>query len=733
MKLLTLLVLSSLALPAMEVPTILPDPDGKPGDATKPVKVYLLAGQSNMVGMGDLSGAKNIYTSEFLTSDPNVAEGPFEIYKVGKFKVSPLKVYDQDGKPAQKPMTKGTFEVPVAGNFQIHCSGEMTINGVTPPDEVSLRPGQRYPFQITNHNGDASYFYFERTDLLGNGDFENVVKREKKFPNLIDDNGAWTVRQDVYYQEARIAKEGKGSFLSPSSNGKSIGPELGFGHVMGTFHDEQVLLIKTAMGNRALGFDFRPPSSGRTDPQSEWEALEYKLMIEGARKTLANLDKVIPGYQGQGYALAGFVWWQGHKDSPPAAAAEYEKNLVNLIKDVRKDFNAPQMPAVIATVGFGGHRMDAKYLPILEAQLAVGDPEKHPEFKGSVASVDTRDFWREVDESPANQDYHYNRNAETYLLVGDALGRAMVGLLGATTGPTPQTPRPKPAPLAEAIEVTAEQKTAHQKALRPILLDAIAGAYLANPRNAKLLFAEAGSERPDRQNQFLRGAMFGLTNIYRAAGTAKYDWHPFATDLRTVAWDYTSFDPAEKLPKDHKGSRYRKVTYPNKMANWAAPDFDATAASWKKAKQPFGQLDGELVPLRDCTAPFCGCGHAPASLWEKEVLLARTTVELPRFKKGHRYRLVVGGAAHVFAGEGYALYINGKLLAEFNRGVARREGGQPRGSDIFSDFHEEFQGGKVTIAATTFLNYTSPRGPIPPTGHFSVWIEEQELPPGLSK
>ena len=29
-----------------------------------------------------------------------------------------------------------------------------------------------------------------------------------------------------------------------------------------------------------------------------------------------------------------------------------------------------------------------------------------------------------------NQDYHYNHNAETYLLCGDALGRAMVELKG---------------------------------------------------------------------------------------------------------------------------------------------------------------------------------------------------------------------------------------------------------------------------------------------------------------
>ena len=76
--------------------------------------------------------------------------------------------------------------------------------------------------------------------------------------------------------------------------------------------------------------------------------------------------------------------------------------------------------------------------------MAVGDPKKHPEFAGTVASVDTRDFWREVDESPTSQDYHYNRNAETYMLVGDALGRAMVGLLGGKAEPLPQAPRPKP-------------------------------------------------------------------------------------------------------------------------------------------------------------------------------------------------------------------------------------------------------------------------------------------------
>ncbi len=38
------------ALPAIAAE--LPDPDGKPADMGKPVQVYILLGQSNMLGMG---------------------------------------------------------------------------------------------------------------------------------------------------------------------------------------------------------------------------------------------------------------------------------------------------------------------------------------------------------------------------------------------------------------------------------------------------------------------------------------------------------------------------------------------------------------------------------------------------------------------------------------------------------------------------------------------------------
>ena len=124
------------------------------------------------------------------------------------------------------------------------------------------------------------------------------------------------------------------------------------------------------------------------------------------------------------------MWWQGHKDGNPAHAGRYEQNLVRLIKAWRTEFKAPKAPFVLATIGFGGWAMAGPHLAVANAQLAVsGEKGKYPEFAGNVKPVEIRKFWRAVEVSPRNQGYHYNRNAETYMLVGDALGRGMVDLL----------------------------------------------------------------------------------------------------------------------------------------------------------------------------------------------------------------------------------------------------------------------------------------------------------------
>jgi hypothetical protein len=304
-----LLAGTTLGAGANAVPAQLPVPDGKPGDATKPVKVYILSGQSNMVGMGTLSGAKNAYSGIFYYSDPETPYGPLDIWQVGSFKTVPLAVFHGNGTPARDPVAQGSFEVPEHGIYQVQCGNaeaalvSMEVGGnpaysrsagkapVRQP--ITLQPGIRHPFKITGFDGAPPRFWLRKLDLLGNGDLDAVVKRQGMFPWLLDSTSNWAARQDVWLQEARLTPGGTGSPLIPTWNGKTFGPEIGFGHVLGAFHDEAVLLIKTAQGNRSLAFDFRPPSSGRNAPDNEFESAEYRMTIQGVRETLAKIDKLV--------------------------------------------------------------------------------------------------------------------------------------------------------------------------------------------------------------------------------------------------------------------------------------------------------------------------------------------------------------------------------------------------------------------------------------------------------
>src|SRR5210317_1661298 len=69
---LVMLVLVVSAVAGTKVPSELPRPDKTPPNTKKPIKVYLLAGQSNMVGFGTLKGGSPRYSSIFLSADPSV-------------------------------------------------------------------------------------------------------------------------------------------------------------------------------------------------------------------------------------------------------------------------------------------------------------------------------------------------------------------------------------------------------------------------------------------------------------------------------------------------------------------------------------------------------------------------------------------------------------------------------------------------------------------------------------
>jgi autotransporter-associated beta strand protein len=355
------------------IPYPLPDPDGSSGATNKPVKVYIMSGQSNMVGFGTVSGTD----SKALTT---------------------------------------------------------------------------------------------------------MTRTENKFPNLIDSAGNFIARQDVRYRGV-ISAVGNGP-LAPGFGASSatFGPELGFGQVMGWSHDESVLLIKASQGNRSLGWDFLPPGSqsyvygttnypgyggfgtwpvgGQPPTTGTWYAgLEYDecflneadmhpnaATLIGSRVNVVDiLDNWVAEYgasgkpfAGQDFEIAGFVWWQGDKDRYDLAlATRYEQNLVNLITSLRNYYTnrypgkvVANAPFVLATLGQTPlNETDPEDRAILDGMLAVdGDSGKYPQFAGNVKTV----YSHPLSEGGASNS-HYDGRAGTYMLVGDALGRAMIDLLASGT------------------------------------------------------------------------------------------------------------------------------------------------------------------------------------------------------------------------------------------------------------------------------------------------------------
>jgi hypothetical protein len=264
----------------------------------------------------------------------------------------------------------------------------------------------------------------------GKGTLEHYLRDPQKAPRLRHlkaADGSWAVRDDVW---CRYQREDQPLLAGPLTMGFSVygdshhfGPELQLGQVLGDALDEQVLLIKTAWGGKSLYQDFRPPSSGgEVGPY-------YVKMIAEVREALANLQRDFPRYDGRGYELAGFFWYHGWNDGvdPKNAVPQYETNLVNLIHDVRRDLHAPHLPVVIGELT--GPWVDApdEWAALRRAQASAA---ARRELHGNVLFVPTHDFVRPAEDSPnPGHGHHEFGNAETYFLVGDALGKGMVRLL----------------------------------------------------------------------------------------------------------------------------------------------------------------------------------------------------------------------------------------------------------------------------------------------------------------
>lgn len=261
---------------------------------------------------------------------------------------------------------------------------------------------------------------------------------------------SWATRDDVYVSslDSRPLNDntvkragnlsvgfGEGNQMG---NGEGyIGPEFGFGHVVGKGLDDKVLLIKTSWGGKSLAVDFRPPSSvglGVGSPASttkpDQTGAYYIEVVRKVRLVLSDIKKYYPEYDGKGYEVVGFGWHQGWNDRIDSSyVAQYEVNLANLIRDLRKDLNLPNMLVVIGNTGLAWAGRDKNSLDLINAQASVADPIKYPKFAGNVTTVDTRPFHYPDTSPEVGFVHHWNYNGQSYFKVGESMGTAMLKLI----------------------------------------------------------------------------------------------------------------------------------------------------------------------------------------------------------------------------------------------------------------------------------------------------------------
>ncbi len=297
-------------------------------------------------------------------------------------------------------------------------------------------------------------------------------KPDGKTPVTRDD--VWVTSDDV----SGNLSPGYGGRKDYSKLGHCIGPEYAFGYFMGEASQNQVLLIKYAPGGQSLYKDFRPPSAGLPDPMpmktvvgankvktkvpmtAEDFGGQYRGMVECVHDVLKNLKTRFPSYDEKaGYEISGFVWFQGFNDlvDGKRSIGEYGRNLVCLIKDVRKEFKAPQMKVVVGVIGVNGvHNEIGKQKALRDAQRSVNTVS---EFQGNVKAIETAPLldarvvalktagWlnkdRDLKENPltaeekallgratSNMGFHYYGEGRFFILLGKAMAETMQELMG---------------------------------------------------------------------------------------------------------------------------------------------------------------------------------------------------------------------------------------------------------------------------------------------------------------
>ena len=273
----------------------------------------------------------------------------------------------------------------------------------------------------------------------------------------------FVVSKQVYITSIADGNRGSGPLtVGYGGNRDKIGPEFGFGLSLAQKLDAPILIIKTSWGGKSLNYNFRPPSAGPYKLNEKEQAaknaadisknasLNWRMMNEAVHNVLKDLKTHHPAYDVKvGYDIAGFVWFQGFNDQfSDEFRNSYRDNMVHFVKDVRKEYKTSKMPFVIGVLGTNMSKegVDKNAVSVAQREAAAA-----PEFKGNVASVESYKVYdleaRKVYDSGwakhfaewcvvgSDRPYHYLGSGKFFVRLGDSFANAMIGLINNQANP----------------------------------------------------------------------------------------------------------------------------------------------------------------------------------------------------------------------------------------------------------------------------------------------------------
>jgi hypothetical protein len=412
------------------------------GAASKKLKVFILAGQSNMVGHS------RGYTMATLFN----ADGP-------KDEALARLVFGKDAK-----ISKQRLDETLALAKQLN---ELT-GGINDPKLKAMEDAAEKAAAEAKAAPLKAALEAYQQDVV-----EASAVSDRVYINSIADGNR------------KSGKLGVGYGGDPSK----IGPEYTFGLSIAQKIDGPILLIKTSWGGKSINYDFRPPSRPdytetksyqdylaavkkyETDLAAYNEAMKsadeeakkklrapraprqvdpgkaghfWREMVKQVNAVLADPKQSHPDYDADaGYEIAGFVWFQGFNDQfSDDFRNNYKDNMVAFIKDIRSEYKTPQMPFVIGVLGTGKTKeaVDGNAVSVAQREAAA-----MPEFKGTVVAVESYtehalDSWEVFNSGWApnyylwnlvgsDRPYHYLGSGKFFVRLGDAFATAMAGMM----------------------------------------------------------------------------------------------------------------------------------------------------------------------------------------------------------------------------------------------------------------------------------------------------------------